>query len=115
MDRVDCVVLPSYREGLSRVLLEAASMAKPIITTDVPGCRDIVEDGINGYLVKAKDSIALSDAIKRVLLMSQEERESMGELGRKRVVTNFSEESVISLYLSAVESKLKPSYLEASA
>ena len=112
IDKVDCVVLPSYREGLSRVLLEAASMAKPIITTDVPGCRDIVEDGINGYLVKAKDSAELSDAIKRILLLSQEERESMGELGRKRVVNNFSEESVIKLYLSAVQSQLNPILFE---
>ncbi len=60
----DRVVLPSYREGLSRVL-EAASMAKPIITTDAPGCRDVVDDGVNGYLCRMKYAASLAEQIKK--------------------------------------------------
>jgi len=63
ISKSDCVVLPSYREGLSRVLLEAASMEKPIITTDVPGCKDVVDHGVNGFLCKVKDSQSLAQAM----------------------------------------------------
>ncbi len=81
-------VLPSYREGLPKSLLEAASCGRPIVTTDVPGCRDVVINGDNGFLVPAKDSMALADAL---ILLSQNEalRISMGKKGRERVETFF--------------------------
>ena len=63
----DCVVMPSYREGMSNVLLEAASMARPLIATDVTGCRDIVEDGVNGLLCKVKDGKDLAEKMKRMM------------------------------------------------
>ncbi len=66
MLKSDCVVLPSYREGLSRVLLEAASLEKPIVTTDVPGCSDVVDDGINGYLCQVKDANSLAEQKEKV-------------------------------------------------
>ena len=56
MLEADCIVLPSYREGLSRVLLEAGSLEKPIVTTDVPGCKDVVDDGVNGFLCQVRDA-----------------------------------------------------------
>lgn len=95
---VDCVVLPSYREGLSRVLLEAASMAKPLITTNVPGCKDVVDDGINGYLCEVKNSNSLLKAMKKMLLLSDYERCIMGENGRKKIVNQFDEHLVIAKY-----------------
>ncbi len=98
----DSIVLPSYREGLSRVLLEAASMAKPIVTTDVPGCREVVEDGVNGFLCKVKDIDSLSDAMVRMATLSPEERRKMGEMGREKVLRTFSEEKVIAYYKKAL-------------
>jgi len=99
IDRVDAVVLPSYREGLSRVLLEASSMEKPIITTDVPGCRDVVDDGVTGYLVNAKDSLELAEAMKKMVDLSKYDLENMGKEGRKKVVNNFSQQKIIDKYI----------------
>lgn len=103
IDRVDCVVLPSYREGLSRVLLEASSMSKPIITTDVAGCRDIIDNGVNGYLVTVKNSIELAEAIKKMINLPKIELLYMGKNGRKKVIENFSEEIVINKYISLIK------------
>jgi glycosyltransferase involved in cell wall biosynthesis len=95
------VVLPSYREGLPKVLLEAAACGKAIVTTDVPGCRDIVRDRINGLLVAPRDSMALATAIEE-LLSDQEAREVMGQRSRTRVVAEWSgpriTEQVLGLY-----------------
>ncbi len=101
--KVDAVVLPSYREGLSRVLLEASSMTKPIITTNVPGCRDVVDDGVNGYLVEVKNSVELAESMKKMVNLSIEELTRMGEEGRKKVVNNFSQQKVIDKYLSLLQ------------
>lgn len=97
-----CVVLPSYREGLSRVLLEAASMAKPIVTTDTPGCRDVVEDGVNGYLCKVKNSIDLADTMEKMLNLSDTERQAMGQFGREKILLEFNENIVIQKYLDTI-------------
>ena len=104
--KVDCIVLPSYREGLSRVLLEAGSMSKPIITTDVTGCRDVVDDGINGYLVPVKDSISLANAIERMIALSSDERIEMGRKGREKVIKEFDEKMVIEQYMSVISSSV---------
>ena len=87
------VVLPSYREGLPKVLLEAAACGKPLIATDVPGCRDIVTHGINGLLVPARDPAALADAIDS-LLRDSSLRAAMGVAGREVVLRAFSVEKV---------------------
>jgi len=99
IDKVDCVVLPSYREGLSRVLLEASSMGKPIITTNVPGCKDVVDDGVNGYLVEVKNSVELAQAINKMVNLPKNKLLSMGKEGRKKVVNDFSQQKVIDKYL----------------
>jgi glycosyltransferase involved in cell wall biosynthesis len=85
----DIVVLPSYREGLPKVLLEAAACARPVVATDVPGCREIVKDGINGLLVPPKDSASLSHAIAK-LLKDPGLRAQMGACGREIVLKEFS-------------------------
>ncbi len=88
------VCLPSYREGLPKSLLEAASCARPIVTTDVPGCREIVRDGDNGILVKVRSSNALADGLAK-LLVDAELRQRMGLRGRERVINEFAEDRVV--------------------
>lgn len=102
IEKVDCVVLPSYREGLSRVLLEAASLKRPIITTDTPGCRDVVENGINGLLCKIKDADDLKDQIIKMSNISYENRVIMGEKGRERIKKEFEEKIVIDKYFKYI-------------
>ncbi|MEA1954188.1 MAG: glycosyltransferase family 4 protein [Campylobacterota bacterium] len=98
----DCVVLPSYREGLSRVLLEAASMAKPIITSNVPGCKEVVNDGVNGYLCEVKDADSLAEQMKKMIFLYDEERLEMGRKGREKVIREFDEKLVIGKYKEAI-------------
>lgn len=86
-------VLPSYREGLPKSLLEAASCGRPIVTTDVPGCREIVQEGENGFLVPAGDSQALADALAK-LIVNADLRAQMGHAGRRRVKQYFSNEII---------------------
>jgi glycosyltransferase involved in cell wall biosynthesis len=99
----DAVVLPSYREGLPRILLEAASMMRPIVTTDATGCRDVVTNGYNGFLCKPRDSAGLAEAMERMLLLPAADRAQMAVRGRQRVVERFSEDSVVAAYVQAVE------------
>lgn len=87
------VCLPSYREGLPKSLLEALSCGRPIVASDVPGCREVCEDGVNGLLVPVRDSIALSKAIRK-LVVSPELRQMMGQAGRMRAESEFSSEIV---------------------
>jgi len=102
MRKHDCIVLPSYREGLSRVLLEAASLEKPIITTDVPGCKEVVDDGINGYLCNVKSVSSLIDKMHKILFLSPTERDEMGKKGRVKVISEFDEKFVIEKYKKAL-------------
>ncbi len=95
----DIMVLPSYREGLSKSLIEAAAMKLPIITTDVPGCREVVTHGKNGFLCNVKDTEDLYSKMKSMVLLKDEERLNMGEYGRKKIVQEFDESIVISKYL----------------
>ncbi|OPZ72616.1 MAG: N,N'-diacetylbacillosaminyl-diphospho-undecaprenol alpha-1,3-N-acetylgalactosaminyltransferase [Firmicutes bacterium ADurb.Bin456] len=88
------VVLPSYREGLPKILLEAASCGRAIIAADVPGCREIVIHGKNGILVPVRDPAALAEAVEE-LLKKPALRAQMGAEGRKLVVKEFSEERVV--------------------
>jgi glycosyltransferase involved in cell wall biosynthesis len=93
MSRADVVVLPSYREGTPRVLLEAGAMEKPVITTDAIGCRDVVVHGETGLIVPLHDSRALAEACQ-ALADSKDNRERMGRLGRERIVQNYDERLV---------------------
>lgn len=98
-----CIVLPSYREGFSRVLLEACSMGRPIVTTDVPGCRDIVTDGINGFLCRPKDAGSLADAMRRFLDLAGEQHREMGAAARARAVEEFDARIVVRKYLDLID------------
>lgn len=97
-----CVVLPSYREGAPRTLIEAAAMARPVIATDVPGCRAVLDRDVSGYLCDVRSSVSLAAAISRFLALSVEERRAMGLAGRKKMEREFSEKLVVSRYLEAI-------------
>lgn len=103
----DCVVLPSYREGVPRTLLEAAAMARPLVTTDSVGCRDVVDDGINGYLCQPRDAADLANKISKIVALSHAERTAMGLRGRKKMEQEFDERIVIDKYLLAIKKVLR--------
>jgi glycosyltransferase involved in cell wall biosynthesis len=100
--QADCVVLPSYREGTPRTLLEAAAMGLPIITTDAVGCREVVQDGHNGLLCQPRNAIDLAQKMERMLRLTPAQRAVMGINGRKKMEAEFDEQIVIDRYLAAV-------------
>ncbi len=102
MRRADVIVLPSYREGTPRVLLEAAAMGKPVVASDVPGCRDVVTHGHNGLLVPPRDPQALADALEQ-LLADEPLRDDMGRAGRKLAVERYDERQVVRQTLRAYD------------
>lgn len=93
--QADCVVLPSYHEGMSNVLLEAAATGRVIITTDIPGCREAVDNGKTGMLCKAKSSDSLYKAMKRFTELSRAKREAIGKAGRKKMEREFDKNRVV--------------------
>ena len=95
---VDVIVLPSYREGLSKSLTEAASMSLPIITTNVPGCIDVVKNNFNGFICEVKSISSLKDKIKKIIELPEDERLKMGRNGRKIAISKFDEKIVIKDY-----------------
>ena len=101
--QVHCVVLPSYREGLPRVLLEGAAMGRPLVATDVSGCREVVDDGVNGYLCRVNDSEDLTTKLLKIHSLSMQEMIEMGRKGRKKVETDFDERLVIKQYIELIE------------
>ena len=103
----DCIVLPSYREGTSNILLEAASMERPIITTNTTGCKEIVEDGITGFLCRVKDSNDLAEKMEKMLLLPLEQRNVMGNKGRQKIIKEFDKQIVLNAYLEAIDQILK--------
>lgn len=98
----DFIVLPSYREGLSRVLLEAAAMGRPIVTTDVTGCRDVVTENENGFLCAPMDAASLAGALGKACAVSDADWQKLAKNSRARVVADFTEERVAELYLQAM-------------
>jgi glycosyltransferase involved in cell wall biosynthesis len=102
-EAADCIVLPSYREGLPRVLLEGAAIGKPLIATDVPGCRHVVEHGRNGLLCAVGDSEALAAAMLEMADLPRERRTDMGRRGRAKVEAEFDQRVVIDRYLQAID------------
>ena len=107
IEKADCIVLPSYREGTPRTLIEAASMAKPIVTTDVPGCRETVEHGFNGFLCKVKDAEDLAAKMEDILDLSPTALATMGNNSRKFAESKFDEQIIVRKYLTHLR-KLDP-------
>ena len=107
LDDCDIVVLPSYREGTPRILIEAAAMEKPIVATDIAGCRGLVVDGENGFLVPIKSVEPLVDAMEK-LIVDAELREKFGRRGREIVLAEFDERIVLERTLEVYEELYKP-------
>ena len=101
---IDCMILPSfYGEGIPKSLMEAAAMGKPIITTDNVGCRDVVENNINGYLISPKSLKELIMSIEKFIGLSYEDRLEMGLASRRKADKEFNEKNIINVYLSIIE------------
>ena len=101
-EQADCIVLPSYHEGMSNVLLEGAATGRALIASDIPGCREAVEDGISGYLCPVKDREGLLEAMERFLACTQQERADMGRHSRERMEQYFSKEQVVEKTVRAI-------------
>jgi glycosyltransferase involved in cell wall biosynthesis len=99
MREADVVVLPSYREGLPRVMLESLAMGKPIITTDAAGCRETIRDGENGFCIPVRDDRALFEALVKMRDLSAEQRQAMGAVGRTMALEEFDEQIIVGHYL----------------
>ena len=102
IEKADIIVLPSYREGVPRTLIEAASMSKPIVTTNAPGCKEVVEDGVNGFLVPIKDYKSLAKKIE-ILRDNPSLREEFGKNSRIKAVKEFDIKAVVDKYLKVYE------------
>ncbi|MDD6212404.1 MAG: glycosyltransferase family 4 protein [Clostridiales bacterium] len=100
--KADCIVMPSYHEGLSNVLLEAAAQGRPVITTDIPGCREAVEHRKTGLLCRAQDEDSLYRTMKEFLTLPVEEREAYGKAGRAKMEREFDKQAVVAETLNAI-------------
>lgn len=98
INKATCIILPSYHEGMSRTLMEALAMGKPIITTDIAGCRETVDEGKNGFLCKPKDTLSLVEAIEKFLTLTLEEKKNMGLYSRQKAEAQFNMEDVKQVY-----------------
>ena len=101
-EQADCIVLPSYHEGMSNVLLEGAATGRALIASDIPGCREAVEDRISGYLCPAKDNEALLEAMERFVACDPQKRACMGQHGRERMERLFSRKQVVEKTVRAI-------------
>ena len=101
----DCVVLPSYHEGMSNVLLEASAMGRPVITSDIPGCREAVEDGKSGYLCEVKNADMLYEKMKQMVDKSVEERNAMGRCARERMEKLFDKRRIVEQTAAIISGK----------
>lgn len=103
----DCMVLPSYREGMPRSLLEAMSTGKPIITVDSVGCKDIIDDGVNGYIAKLKDVSSLAEAMIKYIELPFDKKLQMGLNGRRKMEREFDQSLVIGKYFEVINKLLE--------
>lgn len=97
-----CVILPSYHEGMANVLLEAASTGRPLIASDIPGCKETFDEGKTGFGCEAKSINSLADAIKKFISLSHEEKTTMGKEGRKKIQSQFNRSIIINAYLNEI-------------
>lgn len=102
LTNIHCSIMPSYHEGMSNVCLEAAAAGRPSITTNVPGCKETVDDGVSGILIPARNAQALLEAVERFIQMPNEARKQMGLSGRAKVEREFSREIVVAKYLAEI-------------
>lgn len=102
----DCVVLPSYREGMPRVILEGMAMGKPCITTDAPGCKDSIIDGESGFICKVADAISLQEKMEYFISLNETYKNEIGISARKRAENTFSTQNINKIYLELLRKLL---------
>lgn len=107
IERSDCIILPSYREGMPRVIMEAMAMERPVITTDTAGCRETVDENINGYLVPVKDPQALASAMLNFIGLDKASRIRMGQLGRIKVLREFDDRIIADQLFETIEKSFR--------
>lgn len=100
--KAGCVIQPSYHEGMSNVCLEAAASGRPLIVSNIPGCREAVEDGKNGYLFPVADAETLYQKVEQFYLLPVEEKEAMGKYGREKMRREFDRDKVVERYLAEI-------------
>ena len=103
LEQIHCTVLPSYHEGMSNVNLESAANGRPVITTNVPGCRETVDDGRTGYLVEARSIKSLIDGVERFINLPYSQKVQMGKEARKKVENEFDRQIVVDAYINEIE------------
>ncbi len=104
---VDCIVNPSYHEGMSNVLLEGAAMGKPLIASNIPGCKEIIEEGYNGYLFEVKSVESMEEKLIQFIELDEESKEIMGKNSRRKVEKEFDRNIVINEYMKVIKDILK--------
>ena len=104
LKEVHCTIMPSYHEGMSNVNLESSANGRPVITTDVPGCRETVDDGETGFLVKPRDAKSLIDGVERFLSLTYDDKQRMGQMARMKVEREFDRNIVVKAYLEEIDS-----------
>lgn len=104
LKKVHCTIMPSYHEGMSNVNLESAANGRPVITTNVPGCQETVDDGKTGYLIEARSAHSLIEAVEKFIALPYDQKELMGQNGRKKVEKEFDRQIVVEAYLNVIES-----------
>ena len=109
ISKSDCIVLPSYREGMSRSITEGMAMAKPIITTDTAGCREAIEEGKNGFLVPVKSINKLAEAMEKILTLPDDKRILMGQFSRDKALNEFDDgiiaEQILNIVIDVLDDK----------
>jgi len=103
----DCVVLPSYREGMSTTLMEAAAMERPLIASDIPGCRELIDDGSTGFLCEPKCADGLAECMVSFIRLPPDKRQAMGRRGREKMLREFDMDAIIARYLEVIPKILK--------
>ena len=104
LKNVHCTIHPTYYpEGISNVLLESSACARPIITTNRSGCREVIDDGVNGYIVREKDSSDLIEKVEKFLSLTFEQKREMGMRGREKVEREFDRNIVVDRYMKIVD------------
>ena len=104
---VDCIVNPSYHEGMSNVLLEGAAMGKPLIASNIPGCKEIIEEGYNGYLFEVRSVKSMEEKLIKLIELDKEEKDIMGKNSRKKVEKEFDRNIVINEYMKVINDILE--------
>src|SRR5699024_6060536 len=103
----DCVVNPSYHEGMSNVLLESAAMGKPLLASNIPGCKEIIDECQNGFLFESRSAHSLEKDIIKIIELNPDQRDGMGRKSRKKAILEFDRQIVVNKYLNEIEKILE--------